>query len=89
MSEETVIRLATQSLYTVILVSAPMLGAGLIVGISISIGQVVTSIQDMALSFVPRIIVTFIVFLAIFPWMMSYMVSYTEMLLGSFDPYLN
>ena len=58
MSEETVIRLATQSLYTVILVSAPMLGAGLIVGISISIGQVVTSIQDMALSFVPRIIVT-------------------------------
>ncbi len=89
MSEETVIRLATQSLYTVILVSAPMLGAGLIVGISISIGQVVTSIQDMALSFVPRIIVTFIVFLAIFPWMMSYMVSYTEMLLGSFDPYVN
>ena len=66
-----------------------MLGAGLIVGISISIGQVVTSIQDMALSFVPRIIVTFIVFLAIFPWMMSYMVSYTEMLLGSFDPYVN
>lgn len=88
MSEETIIRLASQSLYTVILVSAPMLGAGLVVGIFISVGQVVTSIQDMALSFVPRIIVTFLVFLAIFPWMMSYMVSYTEMLLGSFDPYI-
>ncbi len=87
MPEETVIRLATQSLHTVLLVSAPMLGAGLIVGIAISFAQVITSIQDMALAFVPRIIVTFLVFLIIFPWMMGYMVSYTEMLLGSFDGY--
>jgi flagellar biosynthesis protein FliQ len=42
----------------------------------------------MALAFVPRIIVTFLVFLIVFPWMMGYMVSYTEMLLGSFDPYI-
>ena len=65
-----------------------MLGVGLVVGISISLAQVITSIQDMALAFVPRIVVTFLVFLVIFPWMMSYMVSFTEMLLGSFDPYV-
>ena len=88
MSEELVVRLATQSLHTVLLVSAPMLGAGLLVGIAISMAQVITSIQDMALAFVPRIIVTFLVFLIIFPWMMSYMVSYTQMLLGSFDGYI-
>ena len=88
MSEELVVRLATQSLHTVLLVSAPMLGAGLLVGITISMAQVITSIQDMALAFVPRIIVTFVVFLIIFPWMMSYMVSYTQMLLGSFDRYI-
>ena len=88
MSEELVVRLATQSLHTVLLVSAPMLGAGLLVGIAISMAQVITSIQDMALAFVPRIIVTFLVFLIIFPWMMSYMVSYTRMLLGSFDGYI-
>ena len=83
-----VIRLASQSLHTVLLVSAPMLGAGLVIGIMISLAQVITSIQDMALAFVPRIVVTFLVFLIIFPWMMSYMVSYTQMLLGNFDPYV-
>ena len=88
MSEELVIRLASQSLHTVLLVSAPMLGAGLVIGIAISLAQVITSIQDMALAFVPRIVVTFLVFLIIFPWMMSYMVSYTQMLLGNFDPYV-
>ena len=88
MSEDLVVQLAKQSLHTVLLVSAPMLGAGLLVGITISMAQVITSIQDMALAFVPRIIVTFVVFLIIFPWMMSYMVSYTQMLLGSFDRYI-
>ena len=88
MSDELVVRLASQSLYTVLLVAAPMLGAGLVVGISVSVAQVITSIQDMALAFVPRIIVTFVVFVIIFPWMMNYMVSYTTMLLGSFDPYI-
>ena len=65
-----------------------MLGVGLTVGITISLAQVITSIQDMALAFVPRIVVTFLVFLVIFPWMMGYMVSFTEMLLGSFEPYI-
>ena len=88
MSDELVVHLASQSLYTVLLVAAPMLGAGLVVGISVSVAQVITSIQDMALAFVPRIIVTFVVFVIIFPWMMNYMVSYTTMLLGSFDPYI-
>ena len=88
MSEETVIQLATQTLHTVLLVSLPMLGAGLVVGIAVSLGQVITSIQDMALAFVPRILVTFVVFLIIFPWMLGYMVSFTEMLLTSFDPYI-
>ena len=88
MSEDLVLRLAKQTLETVLLVSAPMLGAGLIVGIIISIIQIVTSIHDTALAFVPRIVVTFIIFLVVFPWMMSTMVSYTHMLLSSFDAYV-
>ena len=58
MPEETVLRLAKQTLETVLLVSAPMLGAGLIVGLIISILQIITSIHDTALAFVPRIVVT-------------------------------
>ena len=88
MPEELILRLAKQTLETVLLVSAPMLAAGLIVGVIISIVQIVTSIHDTALAFVPRIVVTFVVFLIVFPWMMGTMVSYTHTLLGSFEPYL-
>ena len=88
MPEDLVLRLAKQTLETVLLVSAPMLGAGLIVGLIISIIQVVTSIHDSALAFVPRIIVTFVVFLIVFPWMMNMMMSYTQTLLGNFQSYI-
>jgi flagellar biosynthetic protein FliQ len=88
MSEEMILRLAKQTLETVLMVSAPMLGAGLVVGIIISVIQIITSIHDTALAFVPRIVVTFVVFLIVFPWMMGTMVSYTHTLLGSFEPYL-
>jgi flagellar biosynthetic protein FliQ len=88
MPEELILRLAKQTLETVLLVSAPMLGAGLIVGVIVSILQIITSIHDTALAFVPRIVVTFVVFLIVFPWMMTTMVSYTHSLLTSFDPYL-
>lgn len=81
--------LAKQTLETVLQVSAPMLGAGLIVGIIISVIQIVTSIHDTALAFVPRIVVTFIVFLIVFPWMMKTMVSYTTLLFSSFEPYVH
>ena len=83
-----ILRLAKQTLETVLLVSAPMLGAGLVVGILISIVQIVTSIHDTALAFVPRIVVTFVIFLIVFPWMMNTMISYTHTLLASFQPYL-
>jgi flagellar biosynthetic protein FliQ len=89
MSEAMVTTLAKQTLETVLQVSAPMLGAGLIVGIIISVIQIVTSIHDTALAFVPRIVVTFIVFLVVFPWMMKTMVSYTTVLLSSFEPYVH
>ena len=88
MSEEMILRLAKQTLETVLVVSAPMLGAGLLVGIIISILQIVTSIHDTALAFVPRIVVTFVVFLIVFPWMIGTMVSYTHTLLTSFESYL-
>ncbi len=88
MPEELVLRLAKQTLETVLMVSAPMLGAGLVVGLIISVLQVITSIHDSALAFVPRIVVTFVVFLIVFPWMMNTMVSYTSSLLGSFDNYV-
>ena len=49
----------------------------------------ITSIHDTALAFVPRIVVTFVVFLIVFPWMMKTMVSYTTVLFSSFEPYVH
>jgi len=89
MSEGLVVALAKHTLETVLLVSAPMLGAGLVVGIIISVIQIITSIHDTALAFVPRIVVTFVVFLVVFPWMMATMSSYTTALLSSFEPYVH
>ena len=67
--------------------SMPLLVIGLIAGVIVSLVQIVTSIHDTALAFVPRIVVTFVVFLIVFPWMMATMTSYTTALFSSFEPY--
>jgi flagellar biosynthetic protein FliQ len=67
------------------MISGPMLIVALVVGIAISIAQVVTSIQDMTLSFVPRVIAVFVAFLLTFPWIMSILSSFTVQLYGHLD----
>jgi flagellar biosynthetic protein FliQ len=87
MHEDVVIRLAKQTLETTLMISAPMLAVGLVVGLIISVIQIVTSIHDTTLAFVPRILVTFVTFLIVFPWMLNRMVAFTHMLLSNFTPY--
>ena len=81
MSGDLVIQLAQDALMTVILVSAPMLGFGLTVGLMVSIFQATTSIQEQTLAFIPKIIAVFIAILIFGPWMLSLM---TEFFLGIF-----
>ncbi len=87
MSEDIVLKLAKDALSTVFMIAGPLLVVSLVVGISVSIAQVVTSIQDMTLSFVPRIIAVFIAFLLIFPWIMKTMLSFTTYLLGNLSQF--
>jgi flagellar biosynthetic protein FliQ len=87
-SEELVMTIAKQSLQTLVWVSAPMLIVGMIVGVTISILQVVTSIQDATLAFVPRAITVFVVFLLAFPWVVHKMMNYTIHLYSNFSVYL-
>ncbi len=88
MSEEMLLTLAKQSLQTLVWVSAPMLIAGMIIGLTISILQVVTSIQDATLAFVPRALVVFTVFLLTIPWVVHKMVNYTTQLFSNFAMYV-
>ena len=88
MSEELLLTLAKQSLQTLIWVSAPMLLVGILIGVTISILQVVTSIQDATLAFVPRALAIFVVFLFTLPWIVHKMVSFTTQLFSNFSVYI-
>lgn len=88
MTPDDVISIAKQTVLYTLVVSAPMLVVGLVVGVTISIFQAVTSIQDITLTFIPKIIAVMLVALVFFPWMMNMMLSYTIALLGDFTPFL-
>ncbi|MBR4695286.1 MAG: flagellar biosynthesis protein FliQ [Selenomonadaceae bacterium] len=76
MSGDVVIQLAQEALMVVLLVSAPMLGLGLIVGLMVSVFQATTSIQEQTLAFIPKIVAVFVAILIFGPWMLRIMVGY-------------
>ncbi|MDI6785743.1 MAG: flagellar biosynthesis protein FliQ [bacterium] len=82
MTEEFVVRLVQEALFTTILISAPSLGAGLIVGLVISIFQTTTSIQEQTLVFVPKIVAVLLSGVIFGPWMLRYLIEYVNKLLS-------
>ena len=70
MSEALVVGIVRQAIELAILVSLPMLLAGLIAGVLVSVFQTVTSIQDNVLAFIPRAAAIVAVFALTFPWML-------------------
>ncbi len=85
MSQDIAIQLGREALFMVMLVSAPMLGLGLIVGVAVSIFQATTQIQEQTLVFVPKIVATFVAILIFGPWILSMIVDYTRELFLSFN----
>ena len=78
MDEVTVLTLGREALKTVVLVAAPMLLAGMAVGVLISILQVATSIQDITITFIPKILAVFAALLLSLHWMLSVILSFTR-----------
>ena len=85
MSQDLVLKLAKDALHITLMVSGPLLLVSLLIGLIISVAQVVTSIQDMTISFVPRVIAVFVAFLLLFPWVMGLMTSFTTGLFGHLE----
>ncbi len=83
MTDSTVITLAQEAVKLSLFLSAPMLLAGLVVGLAISILQAVTQIQEMTLTFVPKIIVMVLVFFLTLPWMLHKLMEFTTNLILS------
>ncbi|MCL1888989.1 MAG: flagellar biosynthesis protein FliQ [Desulfovibrionaceae bacterium] len=78
MTPEFIIGFARQSIELALTIALPMLGVGLAVGLIVSIFQAATQIQEMTLSFIPKIVSIFLVLLLAFPWIMDKIVTFTR-----------
>jgi len=83
MSEEFVLALGKDALTTALVVAAPILAFSLITGLLVSVLQAVTQINEVTLTFVPKILAVFAALALFGPWSMRVLVGFTERLLGN------
>ncbi|MBK6732648.1 MAG: flagellar biosynthesis protein FliQ [bacterium] len=78
MTPESVVEIGQYAMKTVVLVAGPMLLAGMVVGLVISIFQAATQINEMTMTFVPKILAVFVVLIITLPWTIQQMTAFTE-----------
>jgi flagellar biosynthetic protein FliQ len=88
MTPEFVVGFARQSIELTLIIALPMLGVGLGVGVVVSVLQAATQIQEMTLTFVPKIIAVFLALLISFPWVMDKMIAFTQEIFLNFPQYI-
>ncbi|MBR6469654.1 MAG: flagellar biosynthesis protein FliQ [Lachnospiraceae bacterium] len=88
MTVDNVDEITRTTLYTIILTSAPMLLISLIIGLSVSIFQTVTSIQEQTLTFVPKLVGIFVMLMILGNWMLNNMVGFMTDLWSDFSLYI-
>ena len=82
MDPQTAIDLTREALWMTLLIGAPVLAAGLIVGLVISLFQALTQIQEQTVVFVPKIIAMLLVLSVALPWLIAHMLQYTNDLIA-------
>lgn len=88
MEQGLVIDLAQSALMTTLMVAAPMLGLGLLVGLTVSIFQATTQISEPTLAFVPKIIAVLGAIIIFGPWMLTTVVEFTENLFVNMNQFI-
>lgn len=88
MTTAEVITIAKDALYTIIITATPVLLISLVIGLTISIFQTVTSIQEQTMTFVPKIIGIFLGLMLLGGWMLENMVTFMEDLWSNFSLYI-
>jgi flagellar biosynthetic protein FliQ len=83
MNPQAVITLGQQALYVMLMIAAPMLVAALVVGLVVSILQAATQINEMTLSFIPKLIAMLAALVIAGPWMIAFFVDYMRRLFES------
>jgi len=87
MTPEMAVQIFRHTLMETFWLSLPLLGIGFVVGIAVSLLQVLTSIQDTSFGAVPRLAAFLVGVLLMLPWMMAHLIAYTTVLLGDFGRY--
>lgn len=88
MSPDFVIGFGRQAIELCLMMALPMLAVGLAVGVLVSVIQAATQIQEMTLTFIPKIVSMFIALLLALPWLMERMISYTREILINIPTYI-
>jgi len=77
LTPEAVTQLGKDTIYTILLVASPMLGAGLLIGLVVSLLQAVTQVHEMTLTFIPKILGVAVATLIFLPWMLQVILAFT------------
>jgi flagellar biosynthetic protein FliQ len=77
MTPESVVEIGQSAVMTTLLVAGPMLAAGMLVGLVISIIQAATQINEITMTFVPKIVTVFLVLVLSLPWIINQMTKFT------------
>ena len=87
LGSELALALTSETLWTAILLAAPLIGFTTLVGLGVSILQVVTQIQESSLTFVPKLIAAAAVLLVLGGWMLMTLTRFAERLIGNIPTY--
>lgn len=82
MTAQDVITIGQQALYVTVMVSAPLLITALVMGLMVSVLQAATQINEMTLSFLPKLLAMFLMLVAAGPWMLALIVDYLQRVLN-------
>lgn len=88
MTVDFIVGFARQAVETTLMLAMPMLGLGMAIGLLISIFQSVTQIQEMTLTFVPKILAVMAGLLFFGPWMLTKLMNFTESIFVNFPSYI-
>ena len=83
MTPDSVMTIAQSAMYTTVMVAAPMLISALVVGLLVGMFQAATQINEMTLSFIPKLLILVISLLLAGPWILTTLIDYTTHLLAS------
>ncbi|HEX7650230.1 MAG TPA: flagellar biosynthetic protein FliQ [Noviherbaspirillum sp.] len=87
MKSDMALQLLADILWNALLISAPLLGATLIIGVLVSVLQVITQVQEMSLTYIPKIVTAVVVLVVCGPWMLKRLLAFSTALIAGIPGY--